>query len=152
MGTLKYKRGDLLAPSNTEEIIAHGCNASNSFGSGVAGAIKFRYPEVKKAYHNKNNKYGLKLGDVQFVEVAGGKIIVNMITQQRYGYDKQRYVDYDAIKKSMGQVLAYAEAIGCSVAIPKIGAGLGGGDWSIIEGIIVELLTTYNVGVTVYEL
>lgn len=152
MGNLKYKRGDLLDPLNPEEIIGHGVNISGGFGSGIAGAIKVRYPKVREAYFKKFNKKQWKLGDVQLVEIDGGKMIANMATQERYGYDKKQYVDYDAIRKSMETVLTYAEAIGCSVAISKIGSGLGGGSWSVIEGIIVELLTTYNVGVTVYEL
>jgi O-acetyl-ADP-ribose deacetylase (regulator of RNase III) len=151
MGTLKYKKGDLLNPENPEYVIAHGCNCSNGFGSGVAGAIAKMYPEVKRAYHQKFENPGWNLGDVQFVEVDG-KLIANMGTQQKYGYDGQQYVSYEAIRTCLETVLAFCEKNGFDLAIPKIGSLRGGGDWGIIQGIIVDCLKDRNVTVTIYSI
>ena len=39
-----------------------------------------------------------------------------------------------------------------SVQMPKMGCGLAGGDWKIIEKIIIEELCSNDIEVTIYEL
>jgi O-acetyl-ADP-ribose deacetylase (regulator of RNase III) len=72
-----------------------------------------------------------------------------MMTQEHYGRTGQKYVDYDAVQTCF-QRLRRIMKEGDSVAIPKIGAGLGGGDWKIIEKIIEEEME--GVQVTCYVL
>jgi O-acetyl-ADP-ribose deacetylase (regulator of RNase III) len=45
-------------------------------------------------------------------------------------------------------VKKFAKEKGLSIAIPKIGAGLAGGEWSVIEQILVKVFVDYDV--TVY--
>ncbi len=73
------------------------------------------------------------------------KVILNCITQEFYGKDNKRYVSYDAVDECMQELNIYEE-----IAMPKIGAGLGGGDWSVIEAIINHRLNDRKV--TVYYL
>jgi O-acetyl-ADP-ribose deacetylase (regulator of RNase III) len=49
-------------------------------------------------------------------------------------------------------LLQYCYIHKLSVAIPKIGAGLAGGDWNIISTIIEKELKKYPVNLTVYIL
>ena len=75
------------------------------------------------------------------------KVIINAYTQYGYGRDKV-YVDYDAIRSCMREIKTkYA---GKRIGLPKIGAGLAGGDWGIISGIIDEELEGEDVVVVVY--
>lgn len=145
---INYIRGDLF--NSTADILAHGVNCRGGYGSGVAKAMANKYPKSKDMYLEKFEEDGWKLGDVQFVRVVGGKIIANCATQDKYWPRNVCNADYPAIRTCMHKVKEYAKAGGYSVAIPKIGAGLAGGDWNIISEIIAEAFSDYEV--TVYEL
>jgi len=133
---IKYVTGDLLGA--TQKVIIHGCNAQGVMGSGVARQIRARWPNVYEVYHLKHKVFGLDLGDIIPVATLDGKIIVNCITQDGFGRSGNRYVNYDAIARCMEQLNDRISNWEVSeIAMPRIGAGLGGGDWNIIEQIIL---------------
>ena len=142
---MQYIQGDLMkAP---EPMIVHGCNARRKMGKGVAKLIRDQYPYAYDAYMVGSQT----LGDVIIAE--GPKIIANAITQdgyrQTYVDDQVRYADYDAIAKAFVTINDYCvENQITEIAIPKIGAGLAGGDWDIIAEIIEA--ATPDVSVKVY--
>lgn len=134
---INYVTGDLLGA--TQKVIIHGCNAQGVMGSGVARQIRARWPNVYEVYHLKHKVFGLDLGDIIPVATLDGKIIVNCITQDGFGRTGNRYVDYDAIARCMEQINDRVSNWEVSeIAMPRIGAGLGGGDWTIIESIILK--------------
>jgi O-acetyl-ADP-ribose deacetylase (regulator of RNase III) len=145
---INYIKGDLF--DTNADIIAHGCNCSNGFGSGVAKIVATKYPKAKYYFHEKYDEDGWKLGDVQFVQVVGGRYIANCATQYAYLPRGVCHADYGAIKTCMEKVKDFAKDKNLSVAIPKIGAGLAGGDWNTIESILKEVFSDYDV--TVYYL
>lgn len=134
---IRYVEGDVL--STDARVIVHGCNARGAFGAGVAGAILRRYPESADAYQAAHKRGPLKLGAVIPSQTRDGKIILHAITQDRYGRPAPgvRFVDYDAVETSMKRVAQMArdgvpDYMGSTftrIAMPAIGAGLGGGDW-----------------------
>lgn len=133
---IKYIQGDIF--ESEERIIAHGCNCSGGFGSGIAKTIAELYPSARNEYLLKFTLEGWRLGDTQLVDVSQGKqrYIVNCATQETYGIpDNGPYVSYKAIRKVIRSlVLQFPEGF----AIPKIGAGRAGGNWDIIARIIEE--------------
>jgi O-acetyl-ADP-ribose deacetylase (regulator of RNase III) len=138
---IKYVQGDLF--DVTEGVIAHGVNCQSKFGSGVAKTMLEKYPVVKENYHGLCEHYkllnfgtGLLLGMVQPVKVSDKLTILNCFTQDKYGYDGKQYIDYDAIEQCMNEIKRKYLDKGKIVAMPKIGSGLGGGDWTKIEEII----------------
>jgi O-acetyl-ADP-ribose deacetylase (regulator of RNase III) len=142
-----YKKGDLLEAS--EDIVAHGCNCVGGFGSGVAGQIAKTYPKARYYYLDKFDTEGWKLGDVQYVPQWNGKIIANCATQQDIRPRQVCHADYGAIRSALTTIKQNAMP-NQTIAIPKIGAGLAGGDWNIISKILEEVFSDYDV--TVYEL
>jgi len=131
-----YKQGDLLA--SDEKRIAHGCNCSGGFGSGFAKQVAERYPSVRESYLVRHNSRGWKLGEVQILGVGdgSGREIANCATQQRYGRpDEGPYVSYPAVRQVIRNLCRSWPG---GFAIPKIGAGLAGGNWDIISKIIEE--------------
>ena len=121
-----------------EPIIAHGCNAQGVMGAGVAEAIKHVWPEAYEVYKNTYNERGLNLGEVLYVN-SRGRIIANCITQRFYGRAAKRYVDYNAMSMCFDNLNSYMlENDLWSISMPKIGAGLGGGDWTRIESLIKQ--------------
>lgn len=151
MATLRFKKADLLEA--TEPMIVHGCNAKGAMGSGVAKAIRKKWPGAYDAYRAQFEDKGLDLGDVIFTDVANGKVIANAITQETHGRSQnRRYVSYDAVCDCMIRIREKADKLGVStVAMPRIGAGLANGNWEIIRRIIECELVENGVGVVVYE-
>lgn len=148
---LKYVKGDLLSVEHG--IIGHSVNCKGAFGSGVAGQIARRYPQVKKFYLEKYRYIGWQLGDVQFVDLTDTDpvlIMVNIAGQDDYGTDKIN-VDYSALAIGLEKVFKFAQAENLPVALPKIGCGLAGGTWETVERIITTLLMKYPIEVTIYE-
>ena len=45
-------------------------------------------------------------------------------------------MNYTAVVKCFTEVIGYANTMKLDIYFPKIGAGLGGGDWGIIEQLI----------------
>lgn len=168
VGNIIYKTGNLLdAP---EVVIAHCVNCRGGFGSGVAGQIARRWPSVKETYLKKFNEYGWKLGDVQFVFIDSNrkivkivdreenpydfkKIVANLAMQDNYGNDGGLYVNYLSMYKAFTNLFHRCAAWGItSIAMPLIGAGLAGGDWTIIESIIEKCLGDRELKIVVYQL
>lgn len=121
------------------DAIVHGCNCFCTMGKGIAKTIKEIFP---KAYEEdcktiKGDKD--KLGTYSSVSVFkdSPRYIINAYTQYDY---KKTYdgtdinVDYEAIRKVF--VLLNKNFAGKIIGIPKIGAGLAGGDWEKIKEII----------------
>lgn len=147
---IKYVKGDLFqAP---EDIIAHGCNCRNGFGSGVAAGMAKKYPKAKDSFHEKYESDGWQLGDVQFVRLIDKdhQFVANCATQFSYLPRNVCHVNYQAVGTCMEKVKQFARARGLSIAIPKIGAGLAGGDWATIEKVLEEVFSDYDV--TIYQL
>lgn len=143
-----YKKGDVLA--SDEKHIAHGCNCSGGFGSGFAKAVAERYPSVREGYLYRFNTRGWNLGDVQLIGVGdgSGRELANCATQQRYGKPTEGpYVSYPAIREVIRDLV---KSWPSGFAMPKIGAGLAGGNWDIIAQIINE--ESGSVEVRVYVL
>ena len=148
--SLIYKKGDLLQAK--EDAICHGVNCMGVMGAGVAKQIARVFPEAEVRYkklcllaRSKSTTKDL-LGVIQAVKIDE-TLIINMFTQYDYGRSK-RHADYKAIEDAFERL---NELELRSVAICKIGAGLAGGDWQIIEKIILSKMNPETV-VIVYEL
>ena len=142
---IKFYNGDLL--DSTAGIIAHQVNARGVMGSGVALAIKTKYPEVFKSYREFFETGNLKLGKVDFAKTNDGKIVANMCGQDKYGKDGKQYTDYEALEKCFDKTERYMKENGIdTIAFPyKIGCGTGGGDWNIVFGMIKEYFSEFNI-------
>lgn len=136
--------GDILENVKDSALIVHGCNARGKMGKGIALSIKQKYHQAYKDYMEMYNVRGLQLGQVIFSNVTNFLFIANAITQDKYwqpGDDKNIiYVDYDAVRSCFERVAKFARQWNLPVHYPAIGAGLGGGDWNIINKIICEVL------------
>lgn len=143
---IKYVEGDLLLTD--APYILHGCNAQGVMGSGVAKAIRAKYPSAYSVYCLQHEKGEAKLGAVTFALQDDGKTVLNAITQEFYGRDGKQYVNYNAVRDALQRinwwfVVMYTDNAP-EVAMPKIGAGLGNGDWDVIAEIIEEESTNFK--------
>jgi O-acetyl-ADP-ribose deacetylase (regulator of RNase III) len=125
----------------------HGCNDQGVMGSGVAKVIRTRFPTAFYSYFARHKDLPWLPGEYQLVD-CGSHIIINAITQHNYGRDGAKYVSYDAVDTIMKGL--NKELNGSSIAMPKIGSTLGGGDWEIIQRIIER--NSSNLNIVVYYL
>jgi O-acetyl-ADP-ribose deacetylase (regulator of RNase III) len=149
---IEYKKGDAL--NGTEKHLAHGCNNQGVMGSGIAKQIRAQYEPAYDYYRWNHTRQGLQLGKVYEFE-CNGKLIFNCVTQDGYGRDGEKYVRYDAIAACMLEICYWfntheIKSITPRVAMPMIGAGLGGGDWTKIVEVIE--LNSNNFRPIVYQL
>lgn len=148
---MRVVKGDLL--SATEGYIVHGCNCQGVMGSGVALAIKRKYPKVYASYVEFCFIYGNipsdMLGRVNSVYINSQLRVLNAFTQEEYGRDGKQYASYKAIEDVL---IRLSNNIDSQVPIhmPKIGCGLGGATWEKVELLIKHHLPYHNV--IVYEL
>ena len=130
-------------------VIVHGCNAQGKMGSGVALVIKNKWPVVYDDYKAMYDEYGLETGDVVYSHVEENLYVANAVTQEFYKNhedvpeDQTVFVDYQAIGHCFQDIVDFLNEypeIARNVHMPMIGAGLAGGSWKRIEGIITEVL------------
>lgn len=135
---IEYINGDLF--STDCKYILHGANSRGVMFSGVAKIVRQKYPKAYQDYVDIYNNNGLFLGDFYCSEQPDGKVIINAISQKDYGTEKVQ-VSYWAIANIFRNlnVLNIGE-----VALPKIGAGLAGGDWNVISAIIENEAKNYK--------
>ena len=142
---IKFYNGDLL--DSNADVIAHQCNARGVMGSGVALAVKTKYPEVFQSYRKFFEEGKLKLGKVDFAKTSDGKIVANMCGQDKYGKDGKQYTDYEALEKCFDKTVRYMNENGLkTIAFPyKIGCGTGGGDWNVVFKMIKEYFNEFEI-------
>lgn len=139
---LQKKEGDLFAHATPECVIVHGVNCQGKMNSGFAKQLRERFPDAYKTYKTAETTHGLILGDINGYVDSNGFTIINAITQDRYGRDKDVvYVDYEAVEKSMNIVAGLVFEKGgpdYPLHLPFIGAGLANGD----EAKLLEIFET----------
>lgn len=157
-----FHNGNIL--DSGADIICHQVNCQGKMNSGVAKAIRNKWPKVYTEYKAKcdyeeatvNDLYGqyensidwseCLLGDIQAVLVDENKAVINMFAQQYYGYDQKRYTSYDAFWYCLGRIKRIINPEK-TIAFPaRIGCVRGGANWNVILTMIEEVLgTDYNV-------
>ena len=149
---ITYKTGDILIAlgQGDIDIFGHGCNCRDGFGAGIVTQIAKKYPEVEKRFHYLHDVNLDILGTSDIVETVTGQHIANLYIQETFGRKGKRYCSYDAIATSLTELAAFCEMENMKCGLPKIGAGLGGGEWKIIESIIDNAFR--NSEVIIYEL
>jgi len=141
---ITYITGNIF--NSSDDVLIHGCNCFKTMGAGVAFQVKRLYPGAATAdINNPTPKLGEYSSWTGKNRIHNKQItIVNAYTQ----YNPYPPVDYDAIKKVMNQISI--DFKGKTICMPKIGAGLAGGDWQKISGIIDGIF--HDIPINVYIL
>lgn len=152
---LKYKVGDLIDALKSGEVFAigHQANCFNTMNSGVARAIRVHFPDAWQVDQGTKRGSATKLGNISIGAYHASpdevRLIYNLYGQYNYGYDSRGYTQYDKLEAAMIRMRDSLPAR-AKIGFPKIGAGLGGGDWTRIESIIEEVFKDFDV--TIYVL
>lgn len=132
---MQYIKQDILQINRG--IIVHQVNTKGVMGAGLAKQIKDKYPQVYKEYREACIKKKLHLGIPQYVTINQDLIICNLPGQKEYGRNSECYTNYEALDSALRWIQIKSECSGLPIYTPyKIGCGLAGGDWNIVEGLI----------------
>lgn len=149
--SVQVVKGNLLEAD--VDYICHQVNCQGRMGSGIAKAIREKYPEAYNEYilwykqwenyadecgglENGPDASDLMLGHVLIHALDYDHSIIHMAAQQFYGYDGLRYTSYDAFWNCLGEIRDNIPK-GRKIGFPyKIGCGLGGANWQVISAMI----------------
>ena len=121
---MKVIKGNIL--NQKKGIILHQVNCKGVMGAGIAKQIRSLYPQHYIDYINSQQK----LGNIVISHVSPSLTIIGLFAQDGYGRHKQ-YTDYNALEQCLIKVAQLNEQ---HIFAPyKIGCGLGGGDWEIVQ-------------------
>lgn len=146
---IKEIKGNIFDFENEWDAIAHGCNCFNTMGAGIARTIKERYPAAYKVDSLTKRGDKEKLGTITSIH-CNNKWVINMYTQYSFASKGEDVFDYDAfriIMKNLNYLIKHNYNKDYVLAMPKVGAGLAGGDWSKIRQIIEEQCKDINVNI-----
>lgn len=149
--SLVYKKGDLLeAHKDGVTIIGHQCNCRGGWNRGIHAAIGKKWPNVIEKYIS----FKWHLGDMRIFETGIPNFrIAYLAGQDGYGNAARTglvYTNYKALEEAIIKLYESLDPRTDKVGFPLIGAGLAGGDWSVIEDIIIRVFK--GVPVTIYKL
>ena len=141
----------LLGDESVPAIVLQQVNCQGVMGSGVAAEIRRVFPEVFYQYKRLVDERDMLLptsqllGKLQVVEVMPNKYVANLFGQDFFGRDGTQYTSYEALDRALQSLAQWVVAHNLDVAEihhPLFGAGLGGGSWQIIRGLIEANLGT----------
>lgn len=154
---IEYRIGDATRPGyDGAMVIAHVCNDIGGWGRGFVVALSHRWVEPEAAYrrwYRERDANDFRLGAIQLIQVEADIWVANIIGQRdvRRGPDGPP-VRYEAIEEGLSTLADEAYAMGASIHMPRIGSGLAGGSWHVIESIVQRTLGDAGIPVVVYDL
>jgi O-acetyl-ADP-ribose deacetylase (regulator of RNase III) len=141
-----FTKGDIFAAEGVKAY-AHGCNCAGAMGAGIAIEFKRRWPRMFDEYVARCADGRFRLGDV-FVWSEGEHTVFNLGTQEHW----RKKAQIPALTKSLAKMLELAAHAGIErVGLPRIGAGLGGLDWTRVKKVIAEAGKESPVTMVVFE-
>ncbi|MFZ4863246.1 macro domain-containing protein [Sphingobacterium sp. Mn56C] len=127
---------------------AHGCNCAGAMGKGIALQFKNKFPKMYIEYKRLCKEELFSLGDIYTYDYGNGTIF-NLGSQITW----RTKADINAIESSLIKMLSYAQQNNIlKIALPKIGAGLGGLNWNDVKSLINIVAKDYpNIDLFVVE-
>lgn len=139
---MQVVQGDLLelASQGRFDVLVHGCNCFCTMGAGLAKGVRTAFPEAFEADRATKKGDPKKLGTfsaVLITRLPHPLWVVNAYTQLDYRGPGVR-VSYDAVEAAFKQISV--QFSGLRIGYPRLGAGLGGGDWDVLREVICSAL------------
>lgn len=147
---MKFIKGNLL--DSEAQALVNTVNTVGVMGKGIALQFKERFPENFHAY-SKACKNGEVIIGKMFIHdeltFNGQKTIINFPTKEQW-FRKSQYKYIEQGLKDLVNVIQERKIE--SIAIPPLGSGNGGLNWSKVKEMMIKFLSTLaNVEILVYE-
>lgn len=147
---ITFTTGNLL--ESDAEALVNTVNTVGVMGKGVALMFKEQFPENFKAYERACKDKKIRLGEVFVTErkdLLGPRWIINFPTKGHWRYPSQ----IEWIERGLADLVRFIKEKEIrSIAIPPLGSGNGGLDWSDVRPLIESAMSNFDdVKVIVYE-
>lgn len=147
---IHYVTGDLLA--SDAQALVNTVNTVGVMGKGIALQFKKTFPNNYKAYAKLCKEKAFRIGELLIFEegtVSGGqKLIINFPTKTEW----RKPSEYRFIEEGLQALVKEITQRNIrSIALPPLGAGNGGLDWSNVKALIEQYLSDLDCEVYVYE-
>lgn len=165
--SILYVQGDATQPilgDSEFNVIVHCCNNIGAWGAGFTGALDKVYPEAGVRFRKWTSPEPAfsdppyVLGAVQIIPTRRKQVFIcNLVGQNGIrGPKNPTPIDYEAIKNGFSELLeflrCYADRTSSIIHMPRLGAGLAGGDWNQIEILVQQEFVDKGYTVIVYDL
>lgn len=128
------EKGDIFRIPGVNSY-AHGCNCAGAMGKGIALQFRDKYPRMYHEYHALCSEGLYKPGDV-FDYCYGDGHIYNLGTQLTW----RTKARLEYIEQSVEEMLRLAARDKVDkIALPAIGAGLGGLQWNDVKEVLAAV-------------
>lgn len=145
-----HKTGDIF--ESDAEVIGHGVNLQGVMGAGIAKTVKELYPSVYEGYKQAVEFGALGAGGTLILPTDDGDLyIANIASQVKTGAN----ADLNLLESGLMETVDQMRDMGLyTLALPRIGAGIGGLDWEDVLDIIeseAEVNPDFTIEVWTYE-
>lgn len=146
---ITYKTGNILE-ANTEAIV-NTVNTVGVMGKGIALQFKREFPDNYKAYKEAVGRGEIQTGNVFIYShslIENPRYIINFPTKQHWrNPSKISWID-----EGLQDLRKRIPELGIqSIAIPPLGCGQGGLNWSLVKPLIISALKDLDIEVVLYE-
>lgn len=150
---MKTSVGNIL--SITDGVIIHQVNCQGVMGSGVAKAIRDKWPIVWDEYtaltgpqFTQKENGTLLLGTVSLTQVEAQVFVANVFGQQffhtRGSPEGVRYTSYDALDRAFIDLADLLSGFDLPLHFPLLGSDRGGAHWPTVRSIIEHRLHGFD--------
>ena len=143
---IEFTKGDMFAMPVDARV--NTVNCVGVMGAGVALAFKKRYPNMFREYQLECMADRIAPGKLYIWKAPNGERIINFPTKRDW-QDPSRYEDIESGLEALRNYLSAQGAI--SVALPALGCGHGGLDWSRVSAMITDALSGLDAHIFVFE-
>jgi O-acetyl-ADP-ribose deacetylase (regulator of RNase III)/uncharacterized protein YwgA len=145
MAKFKALIGDMFA-SNAQTLV-NTVNCVGVMGKGVALKFKERFPAMFEDYARRCERKAVKLGEPYLYEIETGPKILNFPTKNHWRSPSR----LDDIERGLEYLAAHHQDWNISsIAMPPLGCGNGGLEWSEVGPLIYRKLRGLPIDIEVY--
>lgn len=154
---IREVEGDIL--SSEAQLIAHGIATHDPFDSGLALALRERFPSMVRDYRHAMHSKHPRTGEIWSWHGVGedGRThgIVNLLTQGMQSQDKAARpikANLEDVNQALRALARLVRDEGVrSLALPRLATGVGGLDWADVKPLIHQHLGDLDITVLIYE-
>lgn len=155
MRNIEYKEWDATEPIVSYKcVIAHVVNDIGAWGKGFVLALEREWPSSQEHY-----KLWMEskppMGDVSYYELTREAHLFHLLAQKGLRTKVNPVpIDYEALRQALDKMHGLLGGLHntFTIQMPRIGCGLAGGDWAVVEQIIIDELSSKGQRVIVCDM
>lgn len=157
---INIRQGDAIsnarecADDGNRTVLVHGCNVEGIMGAGFAKQVVARMPNACATYFMAHNREGGQCfaGKDHATDLTVIHLITQTLDEPQSGRFKIGWFT-GGLQSLAYELTKDADSLGdAHLHMPRIGAGLGGGDWFTIERNILVISKMLKVPITIWVL